>query len=118
MILYGDLIYNTYTITDLSKGGSCVVIDSKDRFKSEEIGVTIADEAVTNFAYGLPTKWSHIIYMTENESSFFKKLCADRKRNKMYPFEIFNHMISKGFKFKAIEPSGMNIREIDSMKDL
>lgn len=118
LILYGDLIYNTHTISDISKDESCIVIDSKNRFKAEEVGVTVVEGSVTNFAYGLPTKWSHIIYMAERESRFFKKLCGDRKRNKMYPFEIFNYMISKGFSFKAIEPSGMNIREIDSMKDL
>ena len=118
IILYGDLIYNCETIGGITSSGSRVVIDSKGRFRPEEVGVTVVDNAVTNFAYGLPTKWSHIIYMTGKESKIFKTLCRDRRKNKMYPFEILNFMISKGCKFKVIEPDGMKIREIDSLKDL
>ena len=118
MIIYGDLIYNRETIENITSGGSCVIIDSKGRFRPEEVGVTVVDNLVTNFAYGLNIKWSHIIYMEEKEHNIFKVLCSDRRKNKMYPFEILNFMISKGCKFKVIEPAGMNIKEIDSLKDL
>ncbi|MAF25663.1 hypothetical protein CL634_08855 [bacterium] len=118
IIIYGDLIYNSQTIEDVTANGSCIVIDSQGKFRSEEVGVTVVDNAVTNFAYGLPTKWSHIIYMEEKESTIFKNLCRDRRRNKMYPFEILNFMISKGCRLKVTEPDGMDIKEIDSLKDL
>ena len=36
----------------------------------------------------------------------------------MYPFEVFNIMLSHGFDLSAIEPKGMKIKEIDSLKDL
>tara|TARA_Y100000361_G_C11149472_1_gene340176 strand:+ start:329 stop:1045 length:717 start_codon:yes stop_codon:yes gene_type:complete len=118
LIIYGDLIFNINTINELTEHGSCVVVDSKSRFKAEEIGVTIVDGKVTNFAYGLENKWSHIAYLTGNESLEFQRLCSDKKKNKMYPFEVFNIMLSHGFDLSAIEPKGMKIKEIDSLKDL
>ena len=112
------MIYNSQTIEGLTSNGSCIIIDSQGRFRTEEVGVTVVDNAVTNFAYGLSIKWSHIIYMEEKESIIFKNLCRDRRKNKMYPFEILNFMISKGCRLKVIEPDGMDIKEIDSLKDL
>ena len=67
LIVYGDLVFNVYSIRDLTSDGPCAVVDSKDRFKEEEIGVTVVDGCITNFAYGLPKKWSQIAYF-ENES--------------------------------------------------
>ena len=118
VIVYGDLIFNLATISGIADNGSSVVVDSKNRFKNEEVGVTVVEDHVTSFAYGLETKWSHIVYMAGKEFSCFKSLCTDRRRNKMYPFELFNTMISKGCSFRAIEPKGMTVREIDSLKDL
>ena len=37
---------------------------------------------------------------------------------KMYPFEVFNIMLNNGFVLSAVEPKGMKIKEIDSLKDL
>ena len=47
-----------------------------------------------------------------------KKLCSNKKRSRLYPFEIFNMMIESGVAIKAIEPKRMTIKEIDSLKDL
>ena len=93
-------------------------MDSKKRFKNEEIGVTIVDNKITNFAYGLETKWAQIIFLSGEELEIFRTLCFDRKRNKMYPFEIFNMMINLGGTIFATEPDNMLIKEIDSLKDL
>ena len=118
LIIYGDLIFNSETLLGLTKNNSQAVVDTKGRFKNEEIGVTIVDGKITNFAYGLDTKWAQIIYLTGLELNLFKELCFDRKRNKMYPFEILNMVINKGGKIEAIEPDKMEILEVDSLRDL
>ena len=118
LVVYGDLIFNESAIEGLDGDCSCAVIDSKRRFKDEEIGVTVVDDKITNFAYGLETKWAQIIYLTGNELKLLKEFCFDRKKNKMYPFEIFNMIIDKGGLIKTIENPDMKIREIDSLKDL
>tara|TARA_Y100000356_G_scaffold39633_1_gene30639 strand:- start:2385 stop:3089 length:705 start_codon:yes stop_codon:yes gene_type:complete len=118
LIVYGDLIFNVYSIRDLTNNGTCVIIDSKSRFKDDEVGVTIVKDKVTTFAYGLEKKWSQIAYFEGEDFDMLKKLCSNKKRSRLYPFEIFNMMIESGVKIKAIEPKRMTIKEIDSLKDL
>ena len=110
LIVYGDLIFNAGCLNDITKHGSSMIIDTKDKFDDEEIGVTVVDAMVTRFAYGLETKWSHIAYLDE--------LCQDKTNNKMYPFELFNTVLTDGGSFRSVEPKGMNIKEIDSLKDM
>ena len=118
LFIYGDLIFNVETIYNIADDKSCAIVDSKGSFKSEEIGVTIVDNKITNFAYGLETKWAQIIFLTGKELKIFRELCLDRKRNKMYPFEIFNLVIDRGGVIEATEPKAMKIKEVDSLKDL
>jgi choline kinase len=118
LVVYGDLIFNTNAIDGLTNEKSCIVVDSKHNFKNEEVGVTVVDDMVTNFAYGLDTKWGQIIYLENEALLLFKTLCANRKRNKMYPFELFNMIMNEGINIRAIEPKGMEIQEVDSLKDI
>jgi len=118
LIIYGDLIFNPETLVGIAEHESCAVVDTKNRFKNEEIGVTIVDNNITNFAYGLDTKWAQIIYLTGLELDYFRELCYDRKKNRMYPFELLNIVINKGGKIKTVEPDKMEIMEVDSLRDL
>jgi len=118
LIIYGDLVFNVYSIRNLTSSGSCVVVDSQSRFKDEEIGVTIVNGDVTNFAYGLTSKLCQIAYFEDAPFDALKDLCSDRRRNKLYPFELFNIIINSGISIKAKEPKGMLIREVDSLRDL
>ena len=118
LIIYGDLIFNTNCLNDVTKHGSAMVVDTKGRFGEEEIGVTVVDGLVTRFAYGLRSKWAHIAYLEDKEFEMFKDLCQEKVNNKMYPFELFNTILNMGGSFKSIEPKGMTIKEIDSLKDM
>ena len=118
LIIYGDLIFNQDAILGITEDGSCAVVDTKSRFKNEEIGVTVVNDKISSFAYGLDTKWAQIIYLTGTELNIFRELCFDRKKNRLYPFEILNMVINRGGKIKAIEPDEMEILEVDSLRDL
>lgn len=118
LIVYGDLVFNVYSIRNLTLEGPCVVVDSKARFKEEEVGVMVVDDHITNFAYGLPKKWSQIAYFENESFEILKSLCSDKRKSKLYPFELFNIIINSGISIKAKEPKGMLIREVDSLKDL
>jgi len=118
LIIYGDLIFNVYSIREITSSGTCVVFDSKNRFREEEVGLTVVEDLVTTFAYGLPNKWSQIAYLENESFGMFKALCADKRKNKLYLFELFNIIIESGIVMKAKEPKGMIIKEIDSLKDL
>jgi len=118
LIIYGDLIFNPETLLGLTEDESRAIIDTKDRFKNEEIGVTIVDDKITNFAYGLDTKWAQIIYLTGKELKLFREFCSDRKKGRMYPFELLNMVINRGGSIGVVEPDGMKITEVDSLRDL
>ena len=118
LVVYGDLVFNIYSIRNLTSEGPWAVVDSKSRFKDEEIGVTVVDDFITNFAYGLSSKWSQIAYFENESFEILKSLCADKRKSKLYPFELFNIIINSGISIKAKEPKGMLIKEIDSLKDL
>ena len=118
LIIHGDLIFNIYTLNDITSEGSCAIVDTQDRFGNNEIGVNIFDNKITNFSYGLSSKWAQIIYLTGNELDSFKNLCSQRDKNKMYMFEILNMVIDQKGSIQAREPKGMQIVEIDSLKDL
>tara|TARA_Y100000296_G_scaffold75741_1_gene95720 strand:- start:652 stop:1368 length:717 start_codon:yes stop_codon:yes gene_type:complete len=118
LIIYGDLIFNQDAILGITENGSCAVVDTKSRFKNEEIGVTVVNDKISSFAYGLDTKWAQMIYLTGVELNIFRELCFDRKKNRLYPFEILNMVINRGGKIKAVEPDDMEILEVDSLRDL
>jgi len=118
LIVYGDLVFNVYSIRGITSNGPCVVVDSKSRFKEDEVGVMVVDDMVTNFAYGLPSKWSQIAYLENEAFDLLKLLCSDKRKDKLYPFELLNIIINSGIELKAREPKGMLIKEVDSMKDL
>ena len=118
LIIYGDLIFNVYSIREITSSGTCVVFDSKNRFREEEVGLTVVEDVATTFAYGLPNKWSQIAYLENEAFGMFKTLCSDKRKNKLYLFELFNIIIESGIVMKAKEPKGMIIKEIDSLKDL
>ena len=118
LIIYGDLVFNVYSIRGITSEGTCAVVDYKSRFREEEVGVTIVDDYVTNFAYGLPHKWAQMAYIEDESFDALKSLCSDKRKSKLYPFELFNIIINSGISMKAKEPKGMLIREVDSLKDL
>lgn len=118
IIINGDLIFNVYTLQSITKNGSCILIDTQNRFQKNEIGVTTVDGNAMHFSYGLPTKWAQIVYLTGNELNLFKKFCNDRENNKRYTFEILNMVIESGGSILADEPKGMQITEVDSIKDI
>tara|TARA_R110000824_G_scaffold185898_2_gene366997 strand:- start:6972 stop:7709 length:738 start_codon:yes stop_codon:yes gene_type:complete len=118
LIIHGDLIFNVYTLHNITDGGSCAIVDTQDRFGKNEIGVNIFEDKVTNFSYGLTSKWAQIIYLTGHELETFRRLCSQRDKNKMYMFEILNMVIDEKGSIRAREPKGMQILEVDSLKDL
>lgn len=119
LIIHGDLIFNLASIRGLtSMGSSSVVIDSKGHLKPDKVGITVVDNFITSFSFGLEKKWGKIAYLQGKEFEMFHKLCSDKRRNKMFTFELFNIMLNNGCTIRAFEPKGAAIKEIDSLKDL
>ena len=119
LFMHGDLHFNTKTL-DVPFEKSFVIVDSQNRFKDSEVGLTKNQERLSILSYGLPEKWAQIAFVTGNEyeilrSIFNKYEAQDKKR---LSFEIINTIIEMGGKFACYEPRGMKITEIDRIKDI
>ena len=119
LFMHGDLHFNTKTL-DVPFEKSFVIVDSQNRFKDSEVGLTKNQERLSILSYGLPETWAQIALVTGNEyeilrSIFNKYEAQDKKR---LSFEIINTIIEMGGKFACYEPRGKKRTEIDRIKDI
>ena len=116
LILHGDIIFNQDIIESVGTGESSVVISN--HLKTEKIGLTVVNDYATHFAYGLDKKWGQIAYLTGQELDICKSVCRNRKRGKLYTFEILNLVMENGGKLRTVEADKSAIMEIDCIRDL
>lgn len=117
LIIYGDIIFNPATLIGLPLHHSATIVDNKNNFEPDVVGVNIIDGYVGCFSYGLRTKWAQIVYLTGKELSIFKTIACNKDKRKLNTFEILNKVIELDGKIKAIEPQDMKIIEINSTQD-
>lgn len=117
LIIHGDLLFSCEAIDNLTKDGSCAVVDSHNQIAEDEVGVTVVDGNATVFSYGISRKWCQIVYLCGKELKYFKSFCCDREKRKLYVYEGLNSILDKNGIIKAIEPKDMSIVKIDSAKD-
>lgn len=117
LIVYGDLVFNKHAIKSI-RGISKVVAEDKGFFAKNEVGLTIQNKQVTNFSFGLETKWAQIAYLTDRELSLFKEISLRRDTSQWFGYEGLNYVIESGGKLRATKPRLMDIFEIDRIKDL
>jgi len=121
ILLYGDLVFNAWTLKAPFGLYSMLLIDKSGLMKKEEVGCSINNSEIANLMYDLPHKWAQIAYFTGKELDMLKqKLSRECKLNyrKSFGFEIINSIIEEGGKFIAHSPPRMKISDIDSSKDL
>lgn len=120
LFFHGDLYFNDKTLLECKYKKSFLLVDNKGMMKSKEIGVTIQNNKATILAYGLPTKWCQIAFITGKELRILKNILSKLRgsQKKLLSFEIINNMIAMGANFECYEPKDMSIVEIDCIKDL
>ena len=121
LFMHGDLLFNAQCFSGINYNKSFILVDNKKMFDTGEVGVTIgANKKATIFSYGLNTKWCQIGFFTGKELKLAKLLFNkfENHDKKMLLFEFLNKMISMGASFECLEPSNMNIIEIDRIKDV
>tara|TARA_R100000008_G_scaffold47035_1_gene27793 strand:+ start:403 stop:1107 length:705 start_codon:yes stop_codon:yes gene_type:complete len=119
LFMHGDLYFNEHTLR-VPFDKSFVIIDTKQRFKDNEVGLTKHNGMLTTLSYGLPHKWAQIAFVTGNEYKILRQIfnkyeCQDKKK---LSFEIINMILEAGGNFLCHEPRNMTIKEIDRIKDI
>jgi NDP-sugar pyrophosphorylase family protein len=118
LIVYGDLVFNFATFKDLHLDRSAAIIDTQGRFNKGEVGATIVNSEISQFAYSLPIKWGQIVYLEGKDLFLFKDYIQHKNRVNYFGFEILNGVLNNDGHIHAIEPNHMQIAEIDTSKDI
>jgi choline kinase len=119
MFCHGDIIFNDKTL-ELPYSKSFIIVDSKERINKDEIGVTKVKNKASILSYGLNLKWGQIAFFTGKELRLLNSIMNkfENRDKKKLSFEIINEIISLGGRFECIEPDGMQLKEIDRIKDM
>jgi choline kinase len=121
LIIHGDLYFNTDAIHDITSNGSAALVDTTNKFKNEEVGLVYNthDYHITNFAYGLPTKWGQMVYLEDRELKLFEKTAHFHEESqKWFLYEGLNEVIKNKGQLRAHLPNGLKLIDIDGAKDL
>ena len=118
LIVYGDLIFNAWTLKVPMGSYSMILMDKYGLMKDEEVGCVIHNNRVEQIMYSLPEKWAQIAYFVNQEAELLKTICADPKYKGYFGFEVINMIINEGGAFAANANPRSRITDIDSSRDL
>lgn len=117
IIFYGDLIYNNNVVLDYKNNLNTIVVSEEDQDK-DKVGLTIINNIITNFSYGLKTKWSHIAKINDECIKHFKSVLDNQYQHKWFSFEVFNKMINDGYNIYPVKINKIKVMEINCLDDL
>jgi choline kinase len=118
IVVYGDLVFNSEAIKNISLNQSCIVVTDQG-MGEEEVGCVMdRHHILTNLMYDLPSKWGQIAFFKNKELDLLKQMCWDDKNSTKFGFEIINQIVDKGGQFKCIHNDKIKIIDIDSSKDI
>lgn len=118
IVIYGDLIFNAYTLKVPFGSNSLVIVDSYGRMGKNEVGCIINGNLLERMMYTLPNKWAQIAYFKSKELDMLYKICEDNRFDVYFGFEVINIIINSGGEMAAYSPMRMKITDVDSSKEL
>jgi NDP-sugar pyrophosphorylase family protein len=117
LVVYGDLVFREKALTGLSLNRSSVLVAETDG-REQEVGVAVAGGQATNFAYGLPVRWAHVVLLASREKGMFRVLAAQPFRSKYFGYEVLNEVLDAGGTFAAVFKDADDFVEIDTSRDI
>lgn len=121
IIIYGDLVFNAYTLKAPFGSYSLVITDGFGNMGNNEVGCVVQDHTVEHMMFDLPEKWAQISYFRGKELKLLEEilLFGDTAKSwQRFGFEIINIIINSGGTFGAVTPQRMRVIDIDSSRDL
>jgi choline kinase len=116
--IQGDLAFNKTALNLPFDRESCIVANTSEHLKENEIGFTSGKTYVEQMFYGLPNKWAQIAYFTGKEADLLRQITWKKENAHLFSFEIVNKIIDKGGKFRVYSPDpSMFAFDIDCSKD-
>jgi CTP:phosphocholine cytidylyltransferase-like protein len=116
MIIYGDLVFTDEVLINLASGRSSLGYCTESN--AEAVGLVKHDGLVTNLAFGLPDRWSQILFAKSDELDLFKAACYDMDTSRWFGHEVINRVIDNHGVFEAKEIKTNKLWEIDNPSDI
>jgi choline kinase len=117
LIIYGDIIFNKFTINKLPKDKSYVLCDTKNKINKDKVGVHANDGIVAILQHGIKTKWAQIVILSTNEINMVKGLLCNKDSYRWMGYEILNYIIRNGGELRSIEFPRQDLFEINGLQD-
>ncbi len=118
LIVYGDLVFNPETFSEIHWNRSGVLLDKQNQFDKHEAGVIINEHSqITKFCYDTQIKWSQIAYLTKEDMALFLDILDNPNRTRYFTFEIFNVMLDK-MHLKPYYNEKSKLVELDYSEDI
>ncbi len=119
LVVYGDLIFNDDCIQTITEGKSKILIDTNKCLNPDEVGLILDEhKLVSNFSFGLSTKWAQIAYLEGKELEIFKKACYKEEAYRWFGYEALNEIINSGGVLESHSVHSSMIFDIDTPQDL
>lgn len=113
-ISYGDLLFNQAMLR-FEQNVSTVLVKEKD---GDDVGSINPGGTLNQLAYGLPYKWSQMLFLTGKELSLFKKVAFNKNKEKYFTFEAINEVVNMGGQIAVVNPKDGISKDIDCNKDI
>lgn len=118
LIVHGDVLFNEIAAAPLFLGGSSIIVNSKNHFDAEEIGVIAVDGQATQFSFGHQTRWGQMAMLTGIELSLLREIVANRAFDMSCTYEVLNEVLEGGGMLATREREGSVFVEVDSVRGM
>jgi choline kinase len=119
LLVYGDLLFNKYSIANITDGNSKLLIDYNNDLDVDEVGLIIDENYnISNLSFGLPKRWGQIAYIKDRELDILKQVCYNENTHRWFGYELLNEVINNGGKFDGYIVPNCILTEIDTYQDL
>jgi len=121
LLIHGDLVFNAEALYGITNRGSRLLVDTSRQLSGDEVGLIFEQNSnlVTNISYGLPIKWGQIAYLEGKEFKTFEKVAYNYDlTSRWFLYEGLNRIIESKGRLRIHAPNGLQLEDIDTMKDL
>lgn len=116
IVIYGDLFFNKRLLSLPFRKNSCII--SNNAMSDKEIGLNQNGNKLESLYYDLPTKWAQVAFYQGLELELLKKVCFDKKNEKMFGYQCINSILNMDGYFTVECPRNAIAFDIDTTYDL
>lgn len=112
LIIHGDMCFDRECLRQLASAESAILVT--ENLAEDVVGVNCPHGRVTSFAFGQTPKWAQVAFLAGGAFAEFRKLCYNRKNDKLFTFEILNRLVESGHAIQSHHIISKKLLEINT----